>query len=167
MCLSSCIVETSMERSDSFKRCWIAMLVPISAVTASDQALTVCLGQPQHQPRYGWLPMAPNLVCFPPGTMCWRIPCFRFAFKKKKTFFHFSIQISEKKKIISDGRHPPAGNRHWLWAHAMGWLKRSNAGIGWVAQGGPDKLPVAQEDIWEEHPSSWSQAAFASCLFKT
>ena len=94
-------------------------------------------------------------------------PLLMFAFKKKKTFFHFSIQISEKKKIISDGRHPPAGNRHWLWAHAMGWLKRSNAGIGWVAQGGPDKLPVAQEDIWEEHPSSWSQAAFASCLFKT
>ena len=66
------------------------MLVPISAATASDQALTICLAQPQHQPRYGLLPMAPNLVCFPPGTLCWRTPRFRFAFKKKKKILSFS-----------------------------------------------------------------------------
>ena len=84
MCLSACIVETSMERSDLFKCCWIAMLIPKSAATASDQALTICLAQPQHQPQYGLLPMAPNLVYFPPGTMCWRTPRFRFVFKKKK-----------------------------------------------------------------------------------
>ena len=59
-------------------------------------------------------------------------PLLMFALKKKKknTFFHFSIQISEKKKNISDGGHPPAENRCWLWPHAVGWLGRSNAGFG-------------------------------------
>lgn len=64
------------------------MLIPKSAATASDQALTICLAQPQHQPQYGLLPTAPNLVYFPPGTTCWRTPRFRFVFKKKKKSCH-------------------------------------------------------------------------------
>lgn len=66
------------------------MLIPKSAATASDQALTICLAQPQHQPQYGLLPTAPNLVYFPPGTTCWRTPRFRFVFKKKKKILSFS-----------------------------------------------------------------------------
>lgn len=60
------------------------MLIPICAVTASDQASPSTWFSHDTGPHTVCFQLLSNLLYFPPGTKCWRTLRLRFAFQNNK-----------------------------------------------------------------------------------